>query len=226
MVSSAAWGTWAASTPASSPRAASPSTSPIRPWATTRPTRPGPTTSPSSPAPTTTHADVARPLLDAGLPCLIEKPLAPSAALAAELAAAPNISVGHVERFNPTLQPLLDTPGFAPRFLSVERLAPFQRRGTDVDVIADLMIHDLDLALWLLGGEAALTDVRAIGVGVMTGGADIVDARLEFDGGRTVATLSGLPGLSAACPHPPPRRGGLLLERRPARAHPAPRPLG
>ena len=134
-------------------------------------------------SPTTTHAAVALPLLRAGVPCLIEKPLASTLHEAEALAAFAHLSVGHVERFNPALAPLR---GVRPRFLEAERLAPFQPRGTDVDVIADLMIHDLDLALWLLGG--AVGDIRAIGVGVMTGQADIVNARVEIGG--AVATLT------------------------------------
>jgi predicted dehydrogenase len=135
--------------------------------------------------PTTTHAAVALPLLRAGVPCLIEKPLAHSLDDATALARFAHLSVGHVERFNPTLVPIR-AAGATPRFLQAERLSPFQRRGTDVDVIADLMIHDIDLALWLLGGP--VREVRAVGVGVMTGGADIVSARIELEGG--VATLT------------------------------------
>lgn len=136
-------------------------------------------------SPTTTHAAVALPLLRAGVPCLIEKPLAATVEEATALAAFAHLAVGHVERFNPTLGPLRAAGGRA-RFLQAERLSPFQQRGTDVDVIADLMIHDIDLALWLLGGP--VKDVRAVGVGVMTGGADIVNARIELEGG--VATLT------------------------------------
>lgn len=137
--------------------------------------------------PTITHAAVALPLLRAGVPCLIEKPLADTLENARQLAAFPHVSVGHVERHNPTLVPIQQA-GCSPRFLQAERLSPYQRRGTDVDVIADLMIHDIDLALWLLGG--AVKDVRAVGVGVMTGGADIVNARVELEGGIATLTAS------------------------------------
>lgn len=131
--------------------------------------------------PTTTHAALALPLLAAGVPCLIEKPLAATRAEAEQLAAYPHLAVGHIERFNPALP-----VGVRPRFFEAQRLSPFQPRGTDVDVIADLMIHDIDLALSMLGGP--VHDVRAIGVGVMTGTADIVNARLEI--GEGVASLS------------------------------------
>lgn len=131
--------------------------------------------------PTTTHAELALPLLAAGVPCLIEKPLAATRAEAERLAAYPHLAVGHIERFNPALP-----RGVRPQFFEAQRLSPFQPRGTDVDVIADLMIHDIDLALSMLGGP--VQDVRAIGVGVMTGTADIVNARLEI--GEGVASLS------------------------------------
>lgn len=132
-------------------------------------------------APTTAHAALALPLLSAGVPCLVEKPLAATLADATALAAFPHLAVGHVERFNPAL-PL----GVRPRFFEAQRLSPFSSRGTDVDVIADLMIHDIDLALSMLGDD--IRDVRAIGVGVLTGSADIVNARIEI--GDAVASLS------------------------------------
>lgn len=136
--------------------------------------------------PTRSHVTVAQPLLDAGIPCLVEKPLAPTAAAAAPIADHPLLGVGHIERFNPALAAV--TPG-AFQFLEVERIAPFDdQRGVDVDVIADLMIHDLDLALWLLGGPAS--DVRAVGVGVATGVLDIVNARIELPGGVAQLTAS------------------------------------
>ncbi|MFT5679362.1 MAG: putative dehydrogenase [Myxococcota bacterium] len=131
--------------------------------------------------PTTTHAALALPLLSAGVPCLIEKPLAASLVDATALAAFPHLAVGHVERFNPALP-----VGVRPRFFEAQRLSPFSARGTDVDVIADLMIHDIDLALSMLGND--IRDVRAIGVGVLTGSADIVNARIEI--GDAVASLS------------------------------------
>lgn len=133
--------------------------------------------------PADTHAAVALPLLARGVPCLVEKPLAPDLSEARALAAWPTLSVGHIERFNPALAVLGEA---RPRFIAAERLAPFSGRGVDVDVIADLMVHDLDLARRFLPGP--LRDVRAIGVGVLTGQTDIVNARLELGSG--VATLS------------------------------------
>jgi len=125
--------------------------------------------------PTTTHLDVAVPLLERGVACLVEKPLAADVAEARALAAWPRLSVGHIERFNPAMAVVAHV---RPRFVEAERLAPFPARGTDTDVVRDLMIHDLDLALLLLPGE--VTDLRAIGAGVLTGRPDIANARLEI----------------------------------------------
>ncbi len=138
--------------------------------------------------PTDSHAEIALPLLERGVPCLVEKPLSATAQEAAPLAAFPHLCVAHVERFNPALIPLADC---RPRFLQAERIAPFSGRSTDLDVISDLMIHDIDLALRFMPGT--VVDVRAVGVGVVTGTADIVDARIEIqqeDGFLAVATLT------------------------------------
>lgn len=135
--------------------------------------------------PTSVHTEVGLAVLRRGIPALIEKPLADSLAgadrLVAEAAQAGVVlQVGHVERFNRAVRaaaPYLD----APRFLQTERLAPFQPRGTDVAVILDLMIHDLDLILELVRGE--VKEVRATGMPVLTPHVDIANARLEFANG-------------------------------------------
>jgi predicted dehydrogenase len=127
------------------------------------------------------HAEVAMPLLTAGVPCLVEKPLASDPDAADGLAAHPGCMPGHVERFNPVFRAL---PGVRVRFLQAERIGPPSGRNADVDVVLDLMIHDLDLALWLIGETP--TDVRASGLAVpgMGGaGLDVATARLELAGG-------------------------------------------
>jgi predicted dehydrogenase len=134
--------------------------------------------------PTPLHAEVALPLLERGVPCLVEKPLAGTVADAEALACFPHLAVGHVERFNPALAALA---GEDIRFVQAERLAAFTPRGTDVDVVFDLMIHDLDLFLHLAGDE--VSDVRANGVAVATGALDLVQARVETRSGR-VATFT------------------------------------
>jgi predicted dehydrogenase len=135
--------------------------------------------------PTTAHAEVALAAIDAGVHLLIEKPIAHTLAEAeaiVDAAAARKLVVatGHVERFNGALracEPYLEDP----RFIESHRLAPFNPRGTDVAVVLDLMIHDIDLVLSLAG--RAVEGVDAVGVPVLTPGADIANARISFDGG-------------------------------------------
>ncbi len=135
--------------------------------------------------PTVVHAEVAGPLLAAGVPVLVEKPLAHTPGAAERLAAAPRLAVNHLERFNPALDAL--PAGARLRFVRAERLGPFQRRGVDVDVVHDLMVHDLDLLLHLAGG--AVEALRAVGVGVVTSGIDIAEAWVELSTG-CVASLT------------------------------------
>jgi len=128
---------------------------------------------------------VGQAVLERGLHALIEKPLAdtvPGAEQLVHLARERGIclQVGHVERFNRAVRaaaPYLDEP----RFLQTERLAPFQPRGTDVAVILDLMIHDLDLVLELVRSEVG--EVRATGVPILSPHVDIANARIEFANG-------------------------------------------
>jgi predicted dehydrogenase len=135
--------------------------------------------------PTPAHVSVGLAVLECGRALLMEKPLADSVAGGEELvrraaAAKLLLQVGHVERFNRAVRaaaPYLDEP----RFLQTDRLAPFQPRGTDVAVILDLMIHDLDLVLELVRSE--VTEVRATGVALLTPHVDIANARVEFANG-------------------------------------------
>jgi predicted dehydrogenase len=135
--------------------------------------------------PTPAHTPVGLAVLERGIHALVEKPLADTVDGAERLvrgaeARGALLQVGHVERFNRAVRaagPYLAEP----RFLQIERLAPYQPRGTDVAVILDLMIHDLDLVLELVGSE--VTDVRAIGVPLLTPHVDIANARVEFANG-------------------------------------------
>lgn len=135
--------------------------------------------------PTPAHAEVGATVLARGVAALIEKPLADSVESAERLvheaqASRVVLQVGHVERFNRAVRaaaPYL----VEPRFLQCERLAPFQPRGTDVAVILDLMIHDLDLVLELVRSD--VREVRATGVPVLTPHVDIANARVEFANG-------------------------------------------
>jgi predicted dehydrogenase len=135
--------------------------------------------------PTNHHREVGETLLGAGVDCLIEKPLAASAADAAalvELARASGriLQVGHLERFNPALTRLARVID-RPRFIECHRLASFTTRGADVDVVRDLMIHDLDLIRLLVPED--VVSVEAVGVPVVTPRIDIANARLRFAGG-------------------------------------------
>lgn len=135
--------------------------------------------------PTPAHVEVGLAVLERGLHALIEKPLADTLPGAEQLVRVARergvcLQVGHVERFNRAVRaatPYLEEP----RFLQTERLAPFQPRGTDVAVILDLMIHDLDLVLELVRSEVG--EVRATGVPILTPHVDIANARVEFANG-------------------------------------------
>jgi predicted dehydrogenase len=135
--------------------------------------------------PTTEHAEVALAAVGRGIHALIEKPIAPTLAEADEILARASegkaiVATGHVERFNGALracEPYLDSP----RFIESHRLAPFGPRGTDVAVVLDLMIHDIDLVLGLARRQVAQVD--AVGVPVLTPSVDIANARLRFEGG-------------------------------------------
>jgi predicted dehydrogenase len=135
--------------------------------------------------PTSLHHRVAMDCLEAGLDVLLEKPMTVTLAEADELIARAEakgriIQIGHVERFNGAVRALA-TCLTAPRFIESHRLGPFVGRGTDVHVILDLMIHDLDIILSLV--RSPITEIRAVGVPVLTSNIDIANCRLEFADG-------------------------------------------
>lgn len=135
--------------------------------------------------PTSAHLDVALTFLDRGIPVLVEKPIAASLAEADRLLAAASrrgvlCAAGHTERFNPAVQAALALVS-NPRFVEVHRLGTFPERSLDIDVIFDLMIHDLDLLLATVGSD--VVSVEAIGVNVLTPRTDIANARLRFASG-------------------------------------------
>jgi predicted dehydrogenase len=143
--------------------------------------------------PTQAHAEIGLRALGHGVPVLMEKPLASTLTEADELITAAQrqgvqLQVGHIERYNRALRAAemyLD----GPRYIESLRLAPFQPRGTDVAVVLDLMIHDLDLVLHLTGSVA--TEVRASGLPVLSPHLDIANARVEFaNGAVALATAS------------------------------------
>ncbi|MDG3003957.1 Gfo/Idh/MocA family protein [Paludisphaera mucosa] len=141
--------------------------------------------------PTVLHREVAGAFLERGIAAMVEKPLAGSPAEAEELVAIARASgavlqVGHIERFNPALAALQASP-IRPKFLSAERLAIYTFRSTDVGVVFDLMIHDIDLVLSLV--DSPVRSVSAVGVGLFGDHEDVADARIEFENG-TVANLT------------------------------------
>jgi len=135
--------------------------------------------------PTIAHAQIGTQLMHLGLDVLIEKPMATTLAEADDLIAAAKsyrriLQVGHVERFNPAVvavEPIINRP----LFFEVHRLGVFTPRSLDVDVIFDLMIHDLDILLAIV--KEPVTEVKAVGIPVLTDKVDIAHARLEFAGG-------------------------------------------
>jgi predicted dehydrogenase len=141
--------------------------------------------------PTTTHYDVARELLEAGVDVMIEKPITPTveeARLLIDLAASRGriIQVGHVERYNPAVTAIAGMVRDI-RYVEAERLGVFVARSLDVDVLLDLMIHDINLVQSLLKQE--VVEIRAVGVPVLTGKVDITNVRLELANGA-VANLT------------------------------------
>jgi len=138
--------------------------------------------------PNTYHYEVAKPLLAAGIHTLLEKPLTNTVAEADELIALAEanhvvLQSGHLERFNPAVKVLFERTT-RPLFIEAHRLSGFKNRATDVDVVLDLMIHDIDIVLSLV--NAPLEEIRASGLHVLTPNLDIANARLTFAGGCTV----------------------------------------
>ncbi len=141
--------------------------------------------------PTKEHARVGCRLLNAGLDVLVEKPMAASLEEADALIAAARqsgriLQIGHVERFNPAIVAVAPIVA-RPMFFEVHRLGVFSPRSLDVDVVYDVMIHDLDIVLSLV--NAPVADIKAVGIPVMTDKVDIAQARIEFATG-TVANLT------------------------------------
>ncbi|MBF0127182.1 MAG: Gfo/Idh/MocA family oxidoreductase [Magnetococcales bacterium] len=137
--------------------------------------------------PTNTHFSVVRTCLRAGVHVLVEKPMTVTLEEARELIALAEaekrvLQVGHLKRFHPTVTALTESGLLRqPRFIESHRLAPFKNRALDVDVVLDLMIHDVDLMLHFIGSP--VVDVESMGARVVTGEVDIAHARLKFANG-------------------------------------------
>jgi len=141
--------------------------------------------------PTITHFDIAKNLLAQGKHVLVEKPMTDNSAQAAELCELAQqknlvLQVGHVERFNPVFK-FLQTVATEPKFIECHRLSPYPARSTDIGVVLDLMIHDLDIVLAFV--KSPVTSVDAVGIPVLSKSEDIANARLRFANG-CVANLT------------------------------------
>ena len=137
-------------------------------------------------APGISHHAIASELMRAGIDVLVEKPMAATLAEARDLKALAErggrvLQIGHLERFNPAIVRLRSILK-APRFVECHRLAPFTERGTDVDVVLDLMVHDLDVILSATGA-AEVVSLEALGVAVLTDQIDVANARIRFANG-------------------------------------------
>lgn len=142
-------------------------------------------------APTSAHAEVGRRLLELGLDVLVEKPIAPDLEGADRLIQAAKsagriLQVGHLERFNPAVQ-ALEARATLPLFFEIHRMSVFSARSLDVDVVLDLMIHDIDIVLALVRAEPQ--EIRAAGISVLSPRVDIANVRLQFPSG-CVANLT------------------------------------
>ena len=147
--------------------------------------------------PTTTHRALAEKFLEAGVHCLIEKPLAPDSEDAAAITAAAEranrvLQVGHVVRYDPVMRAVQAIDGVRPRFIEMIRVSPMTFRSIDVGVVLDMMIHDLDLLMMLVGTEPE--EVHANAISVLGEAEDMCNARLVFpadcDGIQTVANVT------------------------------------
>ena len=135
--------------------------------------------------PTVDHARIGVDLLQHGIDVLVEKPIASTPEQARALTDAARLQnrvlqVGHVERFNPIVAAACEL-ATKPQFFEIHRLAEFSARSLDIDVVLDLMIHDIDIVLSLV--PAAVREVRAVGIPILSAKADIANARVEFDDG-------------------------------------------
>ena len=134
--------------------------------------------------PTVSHCEIACGLLEAGIHVLVEKPISTTLAEAARMITAADksgalLQVGHLERFNPALVAL--RPHVRnPVYFEIHRVGEFTARSLDIDVVLDLMIHDLDIVQWLVGENVEVVDLHAVGIPILTDKVDAANARLEF----------------------------------------------
>lgn len=137
--------------------------------------------------PTETHCEIACAFLEKGIHALVEKPVALTLAEADKMIAAAakssaKLMVGQLERFNPAMVAL--RPHVTkPLYFEIHRVSPFPNRSLDVDVVLDVMIHDLDAIQWLVGEDVKVSEIRAVGIPVISDKVDAANARIEFENG-------------------------------------------
>jgi len=137
--------------------------------------------------PTESHCDIAVELLKTGIHVLVEKPIARTLEEADRMIVAAEqgnaiLQIGHLERFNPAMTAL--RPHVSnPVYFEIHRVGAFTARSLDIDVVLDLMIHDLDIVQWLVGEDVEVTEVRAVGIPVLTSRVDAANARIAFSSG-------------------------------------------
>jgi predicted dehydrogenase len=137
--------------------------------------------------PTEVHREIACGLLESGVHVLVEKPIARTLDEADQMISAAAsgksvLQVGHLERFNPAMVALRPHVR-KPVYFEIHRVGEFTARSLDIDVVLDLMIHDLDIVQWLVGEEVEVTDIHAVGIPILTSKVDAANARLEFSSG-------------------------------------------
>ncbi len=143
--------------------------------------------------PTESHAEIACAFLEKGVHVLVEKPIALTLAeadrmIATANASGANLMVGQLERYNPAMVALRPKVT-RPLYFEIHRVSPFPNRSLDVDVVLDVMIHDLDAVQWLVGEAVTVTEIRAVGIPVISDKVDAANARIEFSNG-TVANIT------------------------------------
>ena len=137
--------------------------------------------------PTETHAEIACAFLDGGVNVLVEKPIATrlddaERMIAAAKASGAKLMVGQLERFNPAMVALRPHVT-SPLYFEIHRVSPFPNRSLDVDVVLDVMIHDLDAVQWLVGEDVGVAAIHAVGIPVISDKVDAANARIEFENG-------------------------------------------
>src|SRR6266550_4542573 len=137
--------------------------------------------------PTVSHCEIACGLLETGIHVLVEKPISRTLDEADQMIAAAKrggatLQVGHLERFNPALVALRPHV-HNPVYFEIHRVGEFTARSLDIDVVLDLMIHDLDIVQWLVGEQIEVTELHAVGIPILTSKVDAANARLEFASG-------------------------------------------